>query len=77
MASSSTSKQIMIKLIGAVPPRIVQLTSIELGGVWLQDKDLALELTKIAGQEELQVFLGNAPVVFVPLSQVQWIMSAD
>jgi hypothetical protein len=75
--SSSTTKQVLIKLVGIDSPCTAYLTSFELGGVWLQDKALALALAKSAGHQELPAFTGSRPAVFVPLFQVQWIMASD
>jgi hypothetical protein len=67
-------KEVFIKLVGLDHPRAVRFIASEDGGVWVKDEALALELTTLTAQPGLPTFLGKPAAVFVPFSQLQWMM---
>jgi hypothetical protein len=75
-SSRLANREVLVKIVGVEPPRVAHFVAFEAGGVWLRDKALADELAKSAGQQGLQIFLGNLPVAFVPFLQLQWMLAS-
>jgi hypothetical protein len=69
------NRRVLIKIINSQHPIPVTIHSFTSEGIWAQDKTLQRNCFPQPNLPPMQ--LGDSPWIFVPLSQIEWLMVPD
>lgn len=68
-------KHALIKVVGVAHHRSVDVAFGD-HGVWVMDKPLISDVIALAKVEGLPIFLEKTPALFLPFSQLEWVMTS-
>ena len=69
--------QVLLKLVGDSDANDVRLISLAPGGAWFEgEPDLVFQICEM-NEQDLPLFVGNPPAVFVPSQRIEWMLAAE